>query len=79
LVLLLLLQTPDPPAQRPQLEKVIALIDEVNAQDPTKVPVDGGSAPYRSAASAAYAEIWERGFAGRALHAHEQLRCQQQK
>jgi hypothetical protein len=40
-------QTPDPPAQRPQLDKAIALIDEVNAQDPTKVPVDGASVPYR--------------------------------
>jgi hypothetical protein len=59
LLLLLLLQTPDPPAQRPQLEKVIALIDEVNAQDPTKVPVDGGSAPYRSAATDAVADTGE--------------------
>lgn len=43
--------TPDPPAQRPQLEKAIALIDEVNAQDPTKVPTDSGSEPYRLAYS----------------------------
>lgn len=42
-------QTPEPPAQRPQLEKAIVLIDEANSQDPTRIPVDGEQMPYRSA------------------------------
>jgi hypothetical protein len=44
------LQTPEPPAQRPQLEKAIALIDEANSEDPTRITVDGQSMPYRCAA-----------------------------
>lgn len=43
------LQTPEPPAQRPQLEKAIALIDEANSEDPTRITVDGQSMPYRCA------------------------------
>ncbi|KAF8072415.1 hypothetical protein HT031_000074 [Scenedesmus sp. PABB004] len=43
--------TPEPPAQRPQLDKALALIDAGNAEDPTKVQVDGESVPYRLAYS----------------------------
>ncbi len=46
-VLLSFSQTPEPPAQRPQLEKAIALIDQANSEDPTRVTVDGQSVPYR--------------------------------
>lgn len=43
--------TPDPPAQRPKLEAAIRLIDEANAEDPSRVTVDGESVPYRLAYS----------------------------
>lgn len=51
LVLKLDEMTDEPPAQRPQLEKALALIDEANSEDPTRVTVDGQSLPYRLAYS----------------------------
>ena len=41
------LQTPAPPEDRPQLDAAVAIIDEVNSRDPSKVPVDGVPTPYR--------------------------------
>jgi len=41
--------TPAPPEDRPQLDAAVAIIDEVNSRDPSKVPVDGVPTPYRLA------------------------------
>eukprot|EP00877_Chromochloris_zofingiensis_P011434 jgi/Chrzof1/6544/Cz19g00160.t1 len=43
--------TPEPPANRDMLELAFKLIDEANAADPTKVPVNGVPTPYRLAYS----------------------------
>eukprot|EP00879_Flechtneria_rotunda_P004926 GHRR01005200.1.p1 GENE.GHRR01005200.1~~GHRR01005200.1.p1 ORF type:complete len:343 (+),score=79.96 GHRR01005200.1:167-1195(+) len=51
LVQKLIAMTPDPPAERLKLEKVFALIDTANSQDPTRISVNGEQLPYRLAYS----------------------------
>lgn len=43
-------QTPEPPSDRPKLQKALALIDEANSEDPSRINVDGESVPYRCVA-----------------------------
>lgn len=40
-------QTPVPPEDRPMLDQAVAIIDDLNSHDPSRVTVDGNPTPYR--------------------------------